>query len=117
MNFQEILEIGGKEYTFIANRKARVEFNDAFKRMALKLDKQKVANISDAFSTNDVLDTVTMSLLKQSHNLGLKESQELRELASSENEYGDKFDEFINALFEKTTVVGKKIINFLEAKD
>jgi hypothetical protein len=117
MKYKENLDIAGKEYTFVANRQARLDFNDMFKG---KISKGSIKNTEDLLSkisTDEVLNIITYCLVKQEQNLKFKDAVELREIASSENEYGDKFDEFMNAIFEKTTVKGKKTIDFLEQKD
>ncbi len=115
MEYKETLEIGGKEYTFAANRKARVVFNNLIQKKYAS-ERLNAAQAISNVSTEEILTLTTCALLSEHHKLSLEETAKLRDLASSEEEYGDSFDEFINKLFEKTVVVGKKTIDFLGQK-
>lgn len=101
---EEILEIGGKEYTFVANRKA----------VCLLADMQ---NGDKAY----MLDDMFYALLKTKHNLTKQEVSDLLDVA--EEEYGVnnllKFaTDFTNEVFTKAEENNKKYkkIAFLDRK-
>lgn len=103
---EEILEIGGKEYTFVANRKA-------------------VCLLSDMQNTNnkaDMLDDMFYALLKTKHDLTKQEVSDLLDIA--EKEYGinallEFATAFVNEVFTKAEENKKnyKTIPFLDRKN
>ena len=86
---EEILEIGGKEYTFVVNRKAVCLLSD--------LNKEDKA---------DMLDNMFYALLKTKHNMTKKEVSDLLDIA--EKEYG------VNALMEFATALLNEVFTKAE---
>lgn len=86
---EEILEIGGKEYTFVVNRKA----------VCLLSDMEKDEK-------SEMLDNMFYALLKTKHNMTKQEVSELLDIA--EKEYG------INALLEFATAMINEVFTKAE---
>lgn len=100
---EETLEIGGKKYTFVANRKA----------VCLLADMQNVEDKAD------MLDDMFYALLKTKHNLTKEEVSDLLDIA--EEEYGvknllDFATAFTNEVFTKVEGKKYKEIPFLSHK-
>lgn len=98
---EQKLEIGGKEYTFVANRKAACA----------------LSNINNE-DTSEMLDVMFFALLKTRHNMSKKEASELLDVAEEEYEIKDLLEfctKMIDMVFTKAKE-NKKKIAFLSQK-
>lgn len=102
---EQILEIGGKEYTFVVNRKVTCMLSD------LQTNQDK----------SEMLDDMYYALLKTKHNLTKQEVSDLLDIA--EQEYGINqllsfATEMINEVFTQAEEKSKKYktIAFLNRK-
>lgn len=102
---EETLEIGGKEYTFVANRKAVCLLSD-------------MQNGDKAY----MLDDMFYALLKTKHDLTKQEVSDLLDIAEKEYRINDLLEfatAFVNEVFTKAEENKKnyKTIPFLDRKN
>lgn len=104
---EQKLEIGGKEYTFFANRKS-----------ALLISKITEAN-DDISKIGELLDEMFYMLLKKKHDLSMEEVEELLDIAEQEYELKDLIEfcvKLLTTVFTEAEENKKKKIAFLSQK-
>lgn len=104
--FKKSIEIGGKNYDFIANRNAKVLQEGVYSKVLAK------TATDESITTEQMKITFVYGLLQGA--LSMQDCKTLYEIAISEKEYGDAFDNFIAKMQNHTVTVGKKTLDFLD---